>query len=93
MGYKRAEDIFPEDLLLLVQQYVDGEIIYIPRKGEKRSWGADTDTRENLRTRNKHIYSEYLAGKTIDELAAYFYLSPKSIQRIIRHQKSEDKNE
>lgn len=49
MSYIRAEDVLPEYVLDLVQQYVDGEMIYIPRKGSKRSWGSNTDIRQELK--------------------------------------------
>lgn len=84
MGYKKAEDVLPERILKLVQKYVDGEIIYIPRKGKKRSWGSETRIRDSLKERNKSIYKEYLHGKSAEELAESYYLSKKSIQRILR---------
>ena len=41
MGYKAAAQVLPEDLLLAVQEYIDGEYLYIPRKeGSRRSWGG-----------------------------------------------------
>ena len=36
MGYRRAEEILPVEIIELIQQYVDGENIYIPRKRENR---------------------------------------------------------
>ena len=39
MGYVKAEDVLPEEVLELIRQYIDGELIYIPRKGEKRETG------------------------------------------------------
>ena len=31
MGYKKATHVLPHDLLLKVQEYIDGEFLYIPR--------------------------------------------------------------
>lgn len=87
MGYIRAEDILPKYVLDLVQQYVDREMIYIPRKGSKRSWGSRTDTRQELKLRNEQMYAEYLSGVTVGELADYYCLTEKSIRRIIRNYK------
>lgn len=88
MGYKRAEEILPVEVMELVQQYVDGQSIYIPKKADCRSeWGSGTTTKRELGARNKGIYTEYLAGAKISELADKYYLSEKSIQRIIRQQK------
>ena len=36
MGYKNAVSVFPADLLEAIQQYIDGEYIYIPRKAENK---------------------------------------------------------
>ena len=32
MSYIRADEILPKELLETIQQYVDGQIIYIPKK-------------------------------------------------------------
>ena len=85
MGYVRAEDILPIEVIELIQQYVDGESIYIPRKAANRqAWGAGTQIRQELLTRNRQIYMDYLAGSRISELACKYCLSEKSIQRILR---------
>lgn len=88
MGYMKAEQILPEELIELIQQYVDGQNIYIPRKYENKcKWGANTGVKQELDTRNKQIYADYLEGIKLTELARKYYLSEKSIQRIIRNQK------
>ena len=88
MGYIKAEEILPLEVIELIQKYVDGQNIYIPRKADNRvSWGSGTAIRSELRERNQQIFSEYLSGKSIPELAECYYLSEKSIQRIIREEK------
>lgn len=90
MSYKKATYILPQDLLEKIQEYIDGECIYIPRISEKRRiWGAATSTRRDLQDRNACIYEEYLAGVRMDELAVKYFLSLKSIQRIIGQLKKE----
>ncbi len=85
MGYIRAEEILPVEVIELIQQYVDGENIYIPRKpAHRRTWGAGTQIRQELLTRNRQIYEDYLAGSKTSELACKYFLSVKSIQRILR---------
>lgn len=85
MGYIRAEEILPIEVIELIQQYVDGENIYIPRKSSHRkAWGEGTQIKQELLKRNRQIYSEYLAGSRVSELACKYYLSEKSIQRIVR---------
>jgi len=84
MRYKNASDIFPENILALIQQYADGEYVYIPRKAENRKqWGDSTPSKYETRERNKQIYTGYQSGQKINELAHQFFLSEKSIQRII----------
>jgi len=47
MRYQRANEILPEELVELIQNYIDGEYVYIPRKQEnKRTWGEGTGARE-----------------------------------------------
>ena len=88
MGYIRAEEILPIEIIELIQQYADGTSIYIPRKQENRKgWGAKTAYKCELQNRNEQIYKGYLSGMTIYELAKNYYLSEKSIQRIIRQEK------
>lgn len=84
MSYRSAEQILPAEIIELIQKYVDGENIYIPRKSENRKqWGEASKIRAELQQRNKEIYREYLQGVRMRELAEKYYLSEKSIQRII----------
>lgn len=92
MGYKRATQILPQDLLLKVQEYIDGEFLYIPRISDnKKSWGTTTSTRQELQDRNQCIYEDYLSGEPMDFLAKKYFLSLKSIQRIVGQLKKEHK--
>lgn len=88
MSYKQAAHILPPELLREVQAYIDGECIYIPRlAGQRRDWGERTATRRELKARNERIFAEYLRGEPLGILAKRYYLSAKSIQRIIRLEK------
>ena len=85
MGYIKAEEILPSEVIELIQQYVDGENIYIPRKSSHRqAWGAGTQIKQELLRRDRQIYKDYLAGSKTSELACKYYLSKKSIQRILK---------
>ena len=85
MGYIRAEEILPIEIIQLIQQYVDGKNIHIPRKSSNRqAWGAGTPIKQELLKRNQQIYKDYLNGSKTSELACKYYLSEKSIQRILR---------
>ena len=85
MSYVRAEEILPMDLIELIQKYVDGENIYIPRKENRRKeWGEGTTIRQELETRNLKIFRDFQKGCTVSDLADKYFLSIKSIQRILR---------
>ncbi len=89
MGYKKASEVLPSQLVEEIQNYVDGESLYIPRKDNKRrKWGAQTHTCQELENRNQQILKDYQAGTDIRKLARKYYLSEKSIQRIIYSSKS-----
>ncbi len=86
MSYIRADEILPRELLEAIQQYVDGQIIYIPKK-EKQTWGSGTSTKEFFRERNERIFQVWQEGISEEELSRRFSLSRKSIQRILRNKK------
>ena len=89
MGYKKAAQVLPKDLLAKVQKYVDGEFLYIPRAADnKKCWGATTTTRREIKERNRQIYADYISGIKMEALAEKYYLSLKSIQRIIGQAKN-----
>lgn len=88
MSYASARDIFPEDILKIIQQYVDGECIYIPKKEENKiAWGELTPSKNERLNRNARIYNDYLSGMSTKSLSERYYLSPKSIQRIVLQEK------
>jgi Mor family transcriptional regulator len=84
MKYVKAQDVLPQEVVRLIQEYVDGDYLYIPRKdGEKKNWGEKSGAKAFLRTRNLEIYHKYRSGKSVEELSEEFYLSEQSIRRII----------
>ena len=94
MRYINATQILPENLLAQIQEYADGIFLYIPRKqSSKRPWGTATTTRQELALRNKHIFQEHRSGCAVKTLAQRYYLSPKTIQRIIAGQRAAAKKE
>ena len=88
MKYSNAYNILPADILRIIQEYVDGEYLYIPRKEEEqKKWGENSGSRDTLKRRNEEIYLKYINGAVVLDLAQEFYLSDKSIRRIISQQK------
>lgn len=89
MGYRKAEEILPIEIIEMIQKYVDGESIYIPRKENSRQeWGEGTRIRQELQERNRQIFADYRRGFKTATLADKYFLSEKSIQRIIHRMKN-----
>lgn len=85
MGYTNATEVLPKTILEAVQKYIDGQCVYIPRRDDRRqAWGERTQTRANIRSRNREIHARYDQGLGVRELAELFYLSPKTIAKILR---------
>lgn len=88
MSYIKADNILPKEMIELIQKYVDGEYLYIPRKEDNRkTWGETTSIKTDINNRNIAIYVKYINGTSIEGLANEFYLSVKSIQRIVLQEK------
>ncbi len=84
MSYIKAADILPQEIVETIQCYIDGGYIYIPRKeANRKAWGENTRSKELLRERNKSIHKDYAEGMPVSRLSEVYYLSPKSIQKII----------
>lgn len=84
MGYTNATEVLPKTVLEAVQKYVDGQCVYIPRRDDRRkAWGERTQTRANIKARNREIHARHARGMGVRELAEQFYLSPKTIARIL----------
>lgn len=89
MRYIKAQEKLPQELLRQLQDYVDGEYLYVPRKPEsKRPWGHSTHSREEISLRNDCIYRQYLEGISLKELAESHFLTEKSISRILREMRN-----
>ena len=84
MSYVKATEVLPEEILDLIQKYIEGEYIYIPKKKcNRKAWGETTKSKKKTSDRNSQIYAKYQDGVAIKALSEMYYLSPKSIQKII----------
>lgn len=89
MSYRKAQDVLPQELLIIIQDFIDGEYIYIPRKETlRKKWGEMTNTKEELAERNALIWNDFLQGIPMDNLSQKYYLAPKTIQKIIAKMKA-----
>ncbi|MCS6131876.1 hypothetical protein DWV13_09570 [Clostridium botulinum] len=84
MKYAKAQDMLPEEIIKIIQEYVDGKYLYVPRKNKNhKAWGENSGIKSSLKLRNNEIYKKYLNGTTINKLTQEYYLSEKSIRRRI----------
>ena len=79
MRYVRAQDILPQDLLDQLQQYIDGE--------NRLSWGDRTHSKQETSARNREILRRALAGESPAQLAEVYFLTEKTIRRILSQEK------
>lgn len=87
MSYQNLIDLLPKELIEQVQEYVDGKVIYIPKKtSNKKQWGENTDTKQFLASRNCQLFLEFKNGMSIKQLSEKYFLAEKSIQRILKQE-------
>ena len=83
MNYKKGPDVLPDRLLKEIQEYIDGSLVYIPKKSSKAGWGYLSGARQLIDQRNKKIISLFEHGETIIELAETFHLGDDTIKKIV----------
>ena len=85
LKYINAKKILPIYLLEEIQNYVEGELIYIPKKGSIRAgWGETNGTREKYNNRNGQIILLFRNGSSIREISDKYHLSEDSIRKITK---------
>lgn len=90
MSYRKAEEVLPMELLREIQQYISGVNLYIPvMDGGKTEWGKKSGYQAELIQRNQKIFLLYQNGMKVSEIAQQFFLSEKSIYRILTVMKSD----
>jgi len=84
MRYMNAHDILPKHLLVEIQQYVQGDLIYIPKPEDQRvKWGVASGERKRLDERNNMIRMLFKNGTSIETLSVEFCLSVETIKKIV----------
>jgi hypothetical protein len=87
-SYMKAEETLPPELLIEIQKYVQGTLIYIPRlPDEKLGWGHKNGTRQVLDQRDDAIRAAKALGNTIEQLADEYALSADAIRKILYRRK------
>lgn len=85
MSYINANIVLPKELIKEIQKYVNGINLYIPKVAESKS--ACSNYKLELFKRNQEIYEMFLQGERVSEIAAKYFLSEKSIYRILSEMK------
>lgn len=84
MKYLNARVVLPDALVKELQNYVQGEYIYVPiKQKQQKRWGEVTGYRQELKQRNQQIKEEYKSGIPMDCLAEKYCLSLYTIRKII----------
>lgn len=84
MRYVNAHEVLPKELLMEIQRYVQGDLIYIPKSEKKRvQWGVRSGERQRLQQRNDQIKELFRKGQTLSELAEQYHLSIETIKKIV----------
>ncbi len=85
MSYINAKSVLPREMIKEIQKYVNGVNLYIPKVPEANS--VRSGCKLELYRRNQEIYRLFLQGEKVSKLAAEYYLSDKSIYRILGEMK------
>lgn len=83
MKYINAAEILPQKLLMEVQAYVSGEILYVPKSSTKKHWGEVNGAKAYYENRNQHIKEQFKNGEAIDLIASQYGLALDTIKKII----------
>lgn len=90
--YKNARGILPESLIAEIQNYVDGETIYIPAKKERRTqWGHRNGTRKRYEKRNAEIRSLFERNVPVSEISDRYFLASDTVRKIVRQSPAKQK--
>ncbi len=84
MKYINALSVLPNHLVEELQEYVQGNYIYVPSKrGQHKSWGELSGYREKIKKRNQKIRQDFDSGISIEILADTYFLSEYTIRKIV----------
>jgi Mor family transcriptional regulator len=77
----------PARLLKEIQEYVEGALVYIPKKTRKAGWGSISGARQLIDRRNSTIKILFERGVSITDLAKKYHLSEDTIRKIVYRRK------
>ena len=89
MKYVNAKKYLPKELIDEIKKYVEGVYLYIPVTDTNRYIRTASESQKGLEMRNKRLYDSFLKGAAYDVMAEKYFLSEKSIRRIVLAKKRE----
>lgn len=63
MKYVNANEVLPEELLVMIQEHYDGGYLYIPKHNGRRATGQ-TAYKKELAKRDQRIFLMHLEGRS-----------------------------
>lgn len=87
MNYTKGSEVLPARLLKEIQEYVEGSLVYIPKKGGKAGWGYKSGARALIDKRNNKIICLFEQGLGVTDLADKFHLEEDTIKKIVYRKK------
>ena len=82
MKYRSITKLLPSHLLQELQQYVQGETLYVP-KVVRKSWGEDTGAKTFFSKRNENIRKQFSLGENLEKLSEEYFISEDAVKKIV----------
>lgn len=82
MKYRNATEMLPPQLLQELQQYAQGETLYVP-KAKRKSWGEGTGAKVFFSRRDSVIRNQYSSGAPLAELSEKHFISEDAVKKIV----------
>ncbi|MFC4401720.1 CD3324 family protein [Gracilibacillus xinjiangensis] len=84
MKYMKAREVLPDELLERLQDYIQGEMLYIPKRvPTRKGWGTCSGNRKYYDDRNNEIIEAFRKGRRLESLAQEYYLSVETVKKIV----------
>ena len=83
MRYTNAAEVLPQNLLLELQKYADGKVLYIPKLETKKPWGEDSGSKMYYAKRNLDMKAKYQNGNSIEDISQEYGLAFDTVKKII----------
>ena len=84
MKYVNAAEVLPQTLIIEIQRYINGELLYVPIGGDSHKvWGEKSGSKNYYDTRNRKMKDMYQNGESIEKISQKFGLAYETVRKII----------